>query len=142
VTRRTYDFLIASGDIDTLRDDLLTAKMAAFFALFDGRGDYMNVELRNYSSMTFTPYVNEHLDHVALAQKMHPNDTSMLTPTLPMGQFRNVLGNGEFEGVITTKWHLSLDYRRNNQAMLRHVEEVEEKLTENLARFATESSSD
>jgi hypothetical protein len=132
VARRTYDLLIASGDINTIRDASLKAEMAAFFAVFDGRGSFVAVELRDFSSNIWLPYLNSHLDHVALMQKVHADDTAFLTPTQSKDQYREVLGSPQFEGVIMAKWHLSRDYVFNLQRMLDSVDQIQGLLTQNL----------
>jgi hypothetical protein len=53
VTRKTYDSLVATGGIDTIRDENLKAKIANFFAIYDGRARDLNEDLNQHNSVTF-----------------------------------------------------------------------------------------
>jgi len=133
VARSTYDLLIASGDINIIRNESLKSEMASFFAVFDGRGRHMADELREFSSFTWLPYVNGNLDHVALLQKVHESDTSHLSASRAADHYRAILGTPEFEGIIAAKWHLSHDYVFNLTLMLDSVVRIRTLLAESIA---------
>jgi hypothetical protein len=135
IARRTYDLLISSGKIDTLENEPLKADIASFYALFAGRESFQALQLLNFESNVFIPYVNQHLDHVALAKKLHTADTKAFSPSADKDHFRSVLGTTEFEGMVATKWHLSRDYKLNNEDMLKLLDEVLQALDQNLREF-------
>ena len=135
IARRTYDLLISSGEIDTLRNESLKTDIASFYALFEGRESFQQLQLLNFESNVFIPYVNQYLDHVALVKKLHTADTKDFSPPTDNDHFRSVLGTSEFEGMVATKWHLSRDYKFTNEGMLKLLDEIVLALDENLRDF-------
>jgi hypothetical protein len=132
IPRRTYDLLISSGEIDTLQNESLKADIASFYALFEGRESFQYLQLLNFESNVFIPYVNQYLDHVALVKKLHTADTKVFNPPADKDHFRSVLGTSEFEGMLATKWHLSRDYKLTNEDMLKLLDDILLALDENL----------
>lgn len=136
ITRRTYDLLISSGKIDTLQNDQLKDDIDSFYALSEGRESYQYVQqLLSFESSVFVPYVIQYLDHVALVRSLHFDEAEAFDPPLEENHFRKVLGTPQFEGVVTTKWHLSVDYVSTNESLLRSLDNILQELDENLRAF-------
>ena len=133
--RGSYDFLISSGKISVIQDMRLRTQLSEFFARFDGVLSDMNDDLQLFWRSTFEPYVQRNLDHVALMQRVHPRDNLSLEPTYPLDQFQEVIGSGEFEGILSDKWHLSGDLINNYDSRIEEIELIEKLLRENLARL-------
>jgi hypothetical protein len=136
IRRSTYDFLISSGQIAVIRDPRLRRQMSEFFARVDGTSADMSQDLRSYWRGTFEPYVQEHLDHVALMHAVHERENMDLEPTLSPTQFHDVIGTPDFEAIVSDKWHVSSDLVLNYQARILDIEAIESLLKDNLARFA------
>ena len=135
ITRRTYDLLISSGKIDTLQNEQLKADIDFYYALSQGRAPFQYAQLLNFESNVFIPYVNQNLDHVALARGLHPEDTEPFKPPLGEDHFGGVIGTPGFENVLATKWHLSRDYVFTNQELLDRLDRILQKLDQNLQEF-------
>lgn len=136
VTRRTYDLLISSGEIDTLQNDQLKADIDSFYALSEGReSSQYTQQLLSFESNVFIPYVNQNLDHVALARSLHFDEAEAFNPPLEENHFRRVLGTSQFEGVVATKWHLSRDYVSTNESLLTSLDKILQALDQNLREF-------
>lgn len=127
--RRAYDVLVASGEISVLRDDILKSDLAAYFAEADRAGERRN-EMIMQRTTSLQPYVNAHLDHAALVAKSHPEIFESLPPSLPLDQFKSVLGTGEFEGIVTTKMHSSYDATLYYGRLLDLNNEIETRLAD------------
>jgi len=135
ITRRTYDLLISSGEIEALQNESLKVDIASFYALFEGRESFQYMQLLNFETNVFIPYVNQYLDHVALVKRLHTTETKNFNPPADKDHFRGVLGTPEFEGMVATKWHLSRDYQFTIEDMLKLLDEIVLVLDENLRDF-------
>ena len=134
--RGSYDLLISSGKIDLVRDERLRTQMSEFFAAVDGRFSDMTDDLQSYWRDTFEPYAQKNLDHVALMQAVHPRNNMNLQPTYPLDHFHSIIGTGEFEAIVSDKWHLSSDLVLAYERRIEEIESIELLLAENLARFS------
>ena len=133
VISRTYDSLVATGDIEALSDTELRSQLAAFFARTrDSSQNRYNRELRLLHDR-IEPYIDQNLDHVAIFLAAHPNASSTVSLVLPRDQFREVLGTREFAGVVTSKWHMAFDLARISESGL-----ISQNLGGMQARFVSE----
>ena len=140
--RGSYDLLISSGKIDLIRDENLRTQMSDFFAQVDGTSSDMRDDLQSFWRDAFEPYAQKNLDHVALMQAVHPRDNMSLQPTYPLDHYHAIIGTGEFEAIVSDKWHLSSDLVLNYEARIEDIQSIEILLAENLARFASGDSLD
>lgn len=133
--RGSYDFLVSSGKIAVIQDERLRRKMSEFFARIDGVVSDMAEDLRSFWRDAFEPYAQQHLDHVALMQSVHPRNNMNLLPTYPVDQFHAIIGTGEFEAIVSDKWHLSGDLVASYDRTIKEIESIELLLAENLAHL-------
>ena len=131
-TRRTYDLLISSGEIDTLQNELLKADIDSFYALSEWRESFQYMQLLNFESNVFIPFVNRSLDHVALARSLHFDEAEAFNPPLEEEHYMTVLGTPEFENMVATKWHLSSDYTVTNEILLGLLDNILQTLDQDL----------
>lgn len=142
VRRGSYDFLISSGKIAVIQDERLRRQMSEYFAKVDGTSSDMTDDLRSYWRDTFEPYAQRNIDHVALMQAVHRRDNMKLRPTYPLDQFHEIIGTGEFEAIVSDKWHLSGDLVAHYEARIKEVEAIELLLTKSLTRVPSGNGSD
>jgi len=67
-------------------------------------------------------------------QSVHPRSNMNLRPTYPLDHFHAIIGTGEFEAVVSDKWHLSSDLVASYERTIKEIESIELLLAENLAR--------
>jgi len=127
--RNAYDVLVATGEMGLIRDDVLKSDLAAYFAEV-GRLSERRSELIMQRTTSLQPFINANLDNVALVAKSHPEKFGTLPPSLPLDQFKSVIGTAEFEGVVTTKMHSSYDATNNYTRLLDLNNEIELRLAE------------
>jgi hypothetical protein len=65
-----------------------------------------------------------------------------LLPTYPLDHFHAIIGTGEFEAIVSDKWHLSGDLVLNYERRLEDIESIQLLLAEGLARFPVGDSLD
>ena len=124
--RRTYDAMISSSEIEIIPDAELSRELASFFALIDiieGLQENLNL-LR---SLVLDPYLAKNLDYSALMHAWHP-EASGITLSRDTDQFRNLIGNEEFEGTVMTKWHMSYDLIRMYQRAMAHIDAIDQRI--------------
>ena len=132
--RSTYDYLISSGRISTLRDEKLRAELTAIYSRVDGTMDDMRADLQTYWRHALEPFVRRNLDHVAMMQVLHPDEEIMSLPaTLPADHFHSIIGSGEFEGLISDKWHLSRDLVLVYGSLLNQIQMAQERIEADLS---------
>ena len=103
-----YDVLISSGQIDLIEAPELKAELGEFFARIDELLTF-NQGTWAVHRNTFEPFVNRKLDHAWMLRKLHPDRFLEIDPSYDESQFFEVIGDGEFEGVIIQKRHALAD---------------------------------
>jgi hypothetical protein len=133
--RSTYDYLISSGHISTLRNEQLRAELTGIFSRIDGIIDHMRADHQSYWRNDLEPYVRVNLDHVAMMKAVHPDEEFMKIPaTLPADHIHAVIGTGEFEGLVSDKRHLSRDLVRVYGDLLDRIQLAQDKISADLSR--------
>lgn len=129
---RTYDALVATGDLEALRDESLKLALADFYGEAKQGIDWSNK--RSLRAETVDPYVLRNLDYIALMRKAHPEteDTQRMMSTRPTDQFQETIKNDDFEAIIGALWHTSHEAMRGGEYLLERVEEVEALLRDSM----------
>lgn len=70
-------------------------------------------------------------------QAVHPRNNMNLQPTYPLDHFHAIIGTGEFEAIVSDKWHLSGDLVVNYERRIEEIESIELLLAESLVRFSS-----
>jgi hypothetical protein len=135
VVSRTYDVLIATGDIDALRDDSLKSALADFYGEAAQGVDWGRKQDRKIQ--TVDPYIIRNFDHVALMRNSHPEtaDTSTMVSTHLPGSFEDAIKTTEFEAVISIVWHASYEAISGCEFLLERVAKIEALLKEDLEKI-------
>jgi len=128
--RRTYDSLTSTGELEVLSDEDLKTEIAKFYSLVDRLEAYQQ-RLNLNRNLVLEPYFARKLDHAALMMATHP-EAEQLKPSRPIGQFRDVLGNEEFEGLLVAKWHISHDLAVQYSLALDHIDKIQTLIAKNL----------
>jgi len=128
--RRTYDSLISTGELELISDEDLKTEIAKFYSLVGRLGAFQE-RLNLNRNLVLEPYFARNLDHAALMMATHP-EAEQLKPSRPIGQFRDVLGNEEFEGLLVAKWHMSHDLAAMFSLALDHIEIIQTLIAKNL----------
>ena len=93
------------------------------------------MQLLNFESNVFIPFVNRSLDHVALVRSLHFDEAEAFNPPLEEEHYMTVLGTPEFESMVAAKWHLSSDYTVTNEILLGRLDNILQTLDQNLREF-------
>ena len=130
----TYDVLVATGELDALRDESLKSALADFFGEAKQGVDWGNKRERRLQ--LFDPYVIRNLDQAALMRKSHPEtpDTNVMVSTHQPRSFENAIKTTEFEAVIIAVWHASYEATNGSEYLLERVTNIEKLLKENIER--------
>ena len=124
--RRTYDAMISTGEIEIIPDAELKRELASFFSLvviIEGMLENLNL-LR---SLVLDPYFAKNLDFSALMHATHP-EVSDISLSRGTDQFRDLIGNEEFEGTVMTKWHMSYDLTRMYKTAMDHIDAIDRRI--------------
>jgi hypothetical protein len=130
--RRTYDTLVATGQIEAIQDQSLTSNLGDFFSFLE-RQLQIRSRWNNELANTWFPYITKNIDHVAMVKFAHPGDSDDLTPTHSEPKFRELLGTDEFEGIVVLRWHFARDRAWALRQLLERVEAIQQKIEDNLA---------
>ena len=130
---RTYDSLIATGEIDVIGDKQLLDLMAQFYTR--AKRNISERDLRS-SVVIFErirPFIIANLDNVAFVQSAHPDIGSAVSHVRDNDQFREIVNRPDFENLIAEYWHQSFDWMNEMRFLRAQVVEVLEILDTNLA---------
>jgi hypothetical protein len=133
--RSTYDYLISSGQIAILRNEQLRGELTAIFSRIDGDMNFFRADLQDHWRNGLEPYVRQNLDHVAAMHAVHPDaDILSVPPTLPDDHLNAVIGTGEFEALVSDKWHLSRDLVVVYGFLVDQIHSAQERISADLNR--------
>jgi hypothetical protein len=134
--RQTYDTLIATGKIESLRDNELRTELGEYYSNLDR---VIQGRARWDSEMTIVwePYVSANLDRVMLTKSAHPDDTDHLRPTHSPDRYLQIIGSDEFEAAVAKRWHFYRDRGTTYHLLLEATVQIQDKISENLRRFET-----
>jgi hypothetical protein len=124
VVRRTYDSLVSTGEIESVANTELGAKLAAFYSRLSGYPARYDREIEVLHG-TLEPYFTRNLDHSAMFLTIHPAASKSVGAFLPPDHYRRVLGSAEFAGVVTTKWHMTYDWMVITRSQIERALEIE-----------------
>lgn len=124
--RRTYDAMIATGEIEIIPDAELKRELASFFSLTETIAS-MQENLSLLRTMVLDPYNTKNLDQAAIMRITHP-EASGITLSRDENQFRNLIGNEEFEGVVMAKWHMSYDLIRFYERAMERIDAIDRRI--------------
>ena len=129
---RAYDVLVATGEIEALRDDSLRSALADFYGEAKQGIDWGSKQTKWIQ--TIEPYIIRNLDHAALMRKSHPEttDTSKMISTHAPTRFQEAIVSDEFEAIIGAVWHSSYEAIGGSEYLLERVENIEALLKKNL----------
>ena len=106
-TRSTYDLLIATGEIDVIRDSTLKRLLVEFYT----QAEWVRNRDRQIPQRinSFEPFIMRALDHNALMKKIHSAETGDMPLAKAEYQFRDIARTPEFYAEISAKWHVGRD---------------------------------
>jgi hypothetical protein len=129
--RQTYDTLIATGNIEYLRDDELRSKLGEYYSSVD-RMIQGRARWDSEMAMLWEPFVKENLDRVMLIKSEHPDESGHLSPSHASDRYLQVIGSDDFESVIAKRWHFYNDRGFGYRRLLKSSVQIEEIIAENL----------
>lgn len=124
--RRTYDAMISTGEIEVIPDAELKQELASFFALMDVITD-MQENLNLLRTLVLDPYFAKNLDLSAILRLAHP-EVIGITLSRDEDQFREIIGDEEFEGVVMAKWHMSYDLTRFYERAMERIDAIDRRI--------------
>lgn len=125
---RTYDSLIASGNIEAISDQQLRSDMAAFYARVSGQGIGQLQRQAAFKQNQVDPYLISNLDQVASMIASHPDAAADVALIRSTDHYFEVLDRPEFRSLMATKWHMNFDLRSEVRAALATAQAISEQI--------------
>jgi hypothetical protein len=131
--RRTYDVLIATGDISTIKDRSLKRALAQFYEQSSWQ---RIIDLREHQQENIVdPWIIYNFDHIALMRENHPKaeDTATMTSVHSADQFKSEMVTADFEAMMTATWHSAYEVTRIYDSALEQIHAIQKMIAINLA---------
>jgi hypothetical protein len=131
--RRTYDVLIATGDISTIKDQSLKKALAQFYEQSSWQ---RIIDLREHQQENIVdPWIIYKFDHIALMRENHPKaeDIATMTSVHSADQFKSEMVTADFEAMMTATWHSAYEVTRIYDAALEQIHSIQKMIAINLA---------
>lgn len=131
--RRTYDAIISTGEIGTIRDETLRQALAQFFGRSSLRSNILE-NRRRQQVFVVDPWIVKNFDYVALMQANHPvtSDTSRMQSMHEPNQFHSAIRGPVFESMMATTWHSDYEVVRVCQRELELIREIKGLIADSL----------
>ena len=134
--RRTYDTMISTGAFEIIPDAELKRELTSFITVVNLIDSEHN-ELNDLRREVLEPFLAKNLDYVEVLRITHTEANQIELSREPY-QFREILGNKEFKGLLMLKWHISHDLLGAYSNAMAHLDAIERRFEVNQKQQRTE----
>ncbi len=131
--RRTYDVLIATGDITAIKNQSLKKELARFYE----QSTWQRIEdLREHQQANIVdPWIIYNFDHIALMRENHPEAavTATMRSVHSADQFKSKMVTADFEAMMAATWHTAYHMIRIYNDALEQVHSIQKLIAFNLS---------
>ena len=131
--RRTYDVLIATGDITAIKDKSLKKALVQFY---EPSSWQRIIDLREHQQENIVdPWIIDNFDHITLMRENHPKaeDTAKMKSIHAADQFKSEMLTADFEAIMTATWHSAYEVTRIYDAALEQIHSIKKMIAINLS---------